>query len=135
MDGQQSGLIVMGWDYSYIGVEKVGELFVLKQAVCKDAEQNAPETIVRLAEIPASRIYEAGLYPNYEREIYLRVKVEKGGVCRFSYSLDGKLYTVAGSPFTARQGKWIGAKVGLFSTAPYGKERGWVDADWFHVEK
>ena len=135
MDGQQSGLIVMGWDYSYIGVEKVGELFVLKQAVCKDAEQNAPETIVRLAEIPASRIYEAGLYPNYEREIYLRVKVEKGGVCHFSYSLDGKLYTVAGSPFTARQGKWIGAKVGLFSTAPYGKERGWVDADWFHVEK
>lgn len=135
MDGQQSGLIVMGWDYSYIGVEKVGELFVLKQAVCKDAEQNTPETIVRLAEIPASRIYEAGLYPNYEREIYLRVKVEKGGVCRFSYSLDGKQYTVAGSPFTARQGKWIGAKVGLFSTAPYGKECGWVDADWFHVEK
>ncbi len=135
MDGQQSGLIVMGWDYSYIGVEKVGELFVLKQAVCKDAEQNTPETIVRLAEIPASRIYEAGLYPNYEREIYLRVKVEKGGVCRFSYSLDGKQYTVVGSPFTARQGKWIGAKVGLFSTAPYGKERGWVDADWFHVEK
>ena len=55
MDGQQSGLIVMGWDYSYIGVEKVDELFVLKQAVCKDAEQNAPETIVRLAEIPAQR--------------------------------------------------------------------------------
>ncbi|MBR2316105.1 MAG: hypothetical protein IKA56_05615, partial [Clostridia bacterium] len=31
--------------------------------------------------------------------------------------------------------KWIGAKVGLFSTAPYGKERGWVDADWFRVTK
>ena len=135
MDGQQSGLIVMGWDYSYIGVEKVGERFILKQAVCKDAEQNTPETAVRLAEIPASRIYEAGLYPNCEREIYLRVKVEKGGICRFSYSLDGKKYMSAGTPFTARQGKWIGAKVGLFSTAPYGKERGWVDADWFHVEK
>jgi len=135
MDGQQSGLIVMGWDYSYIGVEKVGERFILKQVVCKDAEQNTPETAVRLAEIPASRIYEAGLYPNCEREIYLRVKVEKGGICRFSYSLDGKKYTSAGTPFTARQGKWIGAKVGLFSTAPYGKERGWVDADWFHVEK
>ena len=135
MDGQQSGLIVMGWDYSYIGVEKVGERFILKQAVCKDAEQNTPETAVRLAEIPASRIYEAGLYPNCEREIYLRVKVEKGGICRFSYSLDGKKYMSAGTPFAARQGKWIGAKVGLFSTAPYGKERGWVDADWFHVEK
>ena len=115
MDGQQSGLIVMGWDYSYIGVEKVGERFILKQAVCKDAEQNTPETAVRLAEIPASRVYEAGLYPNCEREIYLRVKVEKGGICRFSYSLDGKKYMSAGTPFTARQGKWIGAKVGLFS--------------------
>ena len=135
MDGQQSGLIVMGWDYSYIGVEKAGERFILKQVVCKDAEQNTPETAVRLAEIPASRIYEAGLYPNCEREIYLRVKVEKGGICRFSYSLDGKKYMSAGTPFAARQGKWIGAKVGLFSTAPYGKERGWVDADWFHVEK
>ena len=38
-------------------------------------------------------------------------------------------------PFTARQGKWIGAKVGLFSTTPYGNERGWVDADWFHIDK
>ena len=36
---------------------------------------------------------------------------------------------------TSRQGKWIGAKVGLFSTAPYGKERGWVDADWFRINK
>lgn len=23
----------------------------------------------------------------------------------------------------------------LFSTAPYGKERGWVDADWFRIDK
>ena len=58
-----------------------------------------------------------------------------GGICYFSYSLDGRKYTSAGVPFTARQGKWIGAKVGLFSTAPYGKERGWVDADWFRINK
>ena len=50
-------------------------------------------------------------------------------------SLDGKKYQPAGEPFTARQGKWIGAKVGLFSTAPFGKDRGWVDADWFRIEK
>ena len=29
----------------------------------------------------------------------------------------------------------FGAKVGLFSTAPFGKDRGWVDADWFRIEK
>lgn len=135
MDGQQSGLIVMGWDYSYIAVEKEGERFVLKQVICKDAEQKTPETVTRLTEFPASRSYEAGLLSNNEREIYLRVKVEKGGICHFYYSLDGKKYQQAGKPFTARQGKWIGAKVGLFSTAPFGKERGWVDADWFRFDK
>lgn len=46
-----------------------------------------------------------------------------------------KKYQPVGEPFTARQGKWIGAKVGLFSTAPFGKDRGWVDADWFRIEK
>lgn len=135
MDGQQSGLIVMGWDYSYIAVEKEGEKFVLKQVICKDAEQKSPETVTRLAEFPASRSYEAGLLPNNEIEIYLRVKVAKGGICRFYYSLNGKKYQSTGEPFTARQGKWIGAKVGLFSTAPFGKERGWVDADWFRFDK
>lgn len=133
-DGQQSGLIVMGWDYCYLGVEKEGEHFLLKQTVCKDAEKGNPETVTRLAELPVSRQFQAGLYPNFEREIYLRVTVGQGGICRFSYSLDGKKYLSAGLPFTARQGKWIGAKVGLFSTTPYGKERGWVDADWFRIE-
>ncbi|MDO4165186.1 MAG: glycoside hydrolase 43 family protein [Bacteroides sp.] len=134
-DGQQSGLIVMGWNYCYLGVEKSGEGFVLKQVVCKDAEQGNPETTTLLTELPASRKFEAGLYPNYERDIYLRVNVGKNGLCRFAYSLDGKKFKTVGQAFTARQGKWIGAKVGLFSTTPHGKERGWVDADWFRVTK
>ncbi len=134
-DGQQSGLIVMGWDYCYIGVEKQGEGFVLKQVTCKDAEQGGAETRIQQLNLPASRKFEAGLFPNYERDIYLCVKVEKDAVCRFLYSLDGKKYQPFGESFKARQGKWIGAKVGLFSTTPHGKERGWVDADWFNIDK
>lgn len=134
-DGQLSGLIIMGWDYSWIGVEKQGEKFLLKQAVCKDAEQGNLEQVSTLAVLEPSRKFEAGLFPNYEREIYIRVHVDKGAYCRFSYSLDGKKFTEAGTLFKARQGKWIGAKVGMFSVAPHGKERGWVDVDWFRVEK
>ena len=134
-DGQLSGLIIMGWDYSWIGVEKQGEKFLLKQAVCKDAEQGNLEQVSTLAVLEPSRKFEAGLFPNYEREIYIRVHVDKGAYCRFSYSLDGKKFTEAGTLFKARQGKWIGAKVGMFSVTPHGKERGWVDVDWFHVEK
>lgn len=134
-DGQLSGLIIMGWDYSWIGVEKQGEKFLLKQAVCKDAEQGNLEQVSTLAVLEPSRKFEAGLFPNYEREIYIRVHVDKGAYCRFSYSLDGKKFTEAGTLFKARQGKWIGAKVGMFSVTPHGKERGWMDVDWFRVEK
>ena len=134
-DGQLSGLIIMGWDYSWIGVEKQGEKFLLKQAVCKDAEQGNLEQVSTLAVLEPSRKFEAGLFPNYEREIYIRVHVGKGAYYRFSYSLDGKKFTEAGTLFKARQGKWIGAKVGMFSVTPHGKERGWVDVDWFRVEK
>lgn len=134
-DGQLSGLIIMGWDYSWIGVEKQGEKFLLKQAVCKDAEQGNLEQVSTLAVLEPSRKFEAGLFPNYEREIYIRVHVDKGAYCRFSYSLDGKKFTEAGTLFKARQGKWIGAKVGMFSVTPHGKEHGWMDVDWFRVEK
>lgn len=134
-DGQLSGLIIMGWDYSWIGVEKQEEKFLLKQAVCKDAEQGNLEQVSTLAVLEPSRKFEACLFPNYEREIYIRVHVDKGAYCRFSYSLDGKKFTEAGTLFKARQGKWIGAKVGMFSVTPHGKERGWLDVDWFRVEK
>lgn len=134
-DGQLSGLIVMGWDYSWIGVEKQGEKFLLNQAICKDAERGNLEQVSTLAVLEPSKKFEAGLFPNFEREIYIRVRVGKEAYCRFSYSLDGKKFTEAGTLFKARQGKWIGAKVGMFSVTPHGKERGWVDVDWFHVEK
>ena len=132
-DGQMSGLIVMGWDYAYLGVEKSGEGFILKYVQCKDAEQKTPEKTSVVGILDKCRTFEAGLYPNYEIDIYLRVKVEVGGKCSFYYSTDGKRFHNVGDTFIARQGKWIGAKVGLFSVAPYGKERGWVDADWFRI--
>lgn len=135
MDGQLSGMIVMGWDYTWLGIEKQGENFVLKQGICKDAEHGSPEQVLMLAQLPPSRKFDAGIYPNYEREIYIRLHVGKDALCRFSYSLDGKRFVEIGSVFKARQGKWIGAKMGMFSVTPYGEERGWVDIDWFHVEK
>lgn len=134
-DGQQSGIIVMGWDYCRIALEKQGEGFVLKQIVCKDAEQKNPEKETVIAEIPCSRKIDAGAKPNYECGIYLRVKVGRNGQCTFFYSLDGKKFLSAGNIFKARQGKWIGAKFGFFSCAPFGSDRGWMDADWIKVKR
>ena len=77
----------------------------------------------------------AGSSRNEWQTVYLQVKVRKGAVCTFAYSLDGKKYTTVGESFTARQGKWIGAKVGLFCVTPNEGNRGWADVDWFRMDK
>ena len=83
--------------------------------------------------------------------VYLRVKFScdgrkiaksEGGhdlvvMCDFSYSLDGKKYKKLGKSFQAREGKWIGTKVGMFCTRPAIKanDGGWTDVDWFRITK
>jgi len=67
--------------------------------------------------------------------LHLRVKVSDQALCLFSYSTDVTNFTPAGESFTARPGRWIGAKVGLFAvrSGPT-SENGYADFDWFHVE-
>ncbi|HLP06348.1 MAG TPA: glycoside hydrolase 43 family protein [Paludibacter sp.] len=132
-NGDRAGIIVMGWNYSYLSLVKNGGKVMLEQVVCTDAEQKNPETHKTLGEFDFDKIYRVGSY-NYLKDIYFRVKVEKGGKCTFSYSLDNRKFSVAGDTFVARQGKWIGAKVGVFAVKPYNSgNRGWVDVDWFRV--
>ena len=100
-----------------------------------DAEQQNPEQIKELANIPVKYLKMPGVADNEWQTVYLQVKVRKGAVCTFAYSLDGKKYTTVGESFTARQGKWIGAKVGLFCVTPNEGNRGWVDVDWFRMNK
>lgn len=97
-DGEQAGMIVMGWDYSYLSVRKAGDKFILQQAVCKDAEQQHPEQVKELASFPVEYLKMPGVADNEWKTVYLRVKVAKGAVCTFAYSLDGKKYTAAGEP-------------------------------------
>ena len=68
----------------------------------------------------------------YIESFYAKIEI----IClTFAYSLDGKKYTTVGESFTARQGKWIGAKVGLFCVTPNEGNRGWADVDWFRMNK
>jgi len=48
---------------------------------------------------------------------------------------DGTNFMSAGEPFTARPGRWIGAKLGLFAIrSGAAAENGYADFDWFRVE-
>lgn len=132
-DRQQSGIVVMGRDYFRVAVQKQGDKFIIRCIECHDAENSGQETIVRELPLTDAKAIEAGLYPNYECDIWLRLDVAPDGICRFAYSLDGKKFNDTDVSFKAREGKWIGAKYGIYSIAPASAERGWIDVDSFIV--
>lgn len=122
LENEKAGLVIMGYSYAGIGLLSKKDGIYLTNTVCKDAVKAKPETekIIRNHSVV---------------DIYLRVTVSKGGICRFSYSTDGKLYTETGDPFQAEQGRWIGAKMGLFCTrTSQTNDAGFADIDWFRVE-
>ena len=129
--GVSSGIIVMGWDYCRFGLTETPEGdFRLQLASCQDAETGGRESVEDITVIKPARRYEAGLIPNIELPVKLRVTVGKDAVCRFSYSTDGKKFTDTGKTFKARAGKWIGAKVGFYSVMPASvRDRGWLDVN------
>ena len=122
VEGEKFGLVVMGMDYSYIGVTGKGGKLFISQAAAKDADKGAAE------------IEGAGVESSI-KEIFLRVKVDPGGMCQFSFSSDGKNFQNIGGIFKAREGRWIGAKVGLFFNRPTKfNDAGTADIDWFRFE-
>jgi len=126
-EANRSGLLVMGWDYCHYALRLRGDVFELVQVCCRDAEQGNPETTTVLTTLRPTRIAPTGNTTNTECHLWMRVRCEAGGLCHFAYSLDGKKYIDSGQPFQAREGKWIGARVGLCSVTREGTQRGWVD--------
>lgn len=136
--GERTGLVVMGMDYAGLVLENTDKGIVLSQVECKKADRGGVE------EVHASTGLSDGT-------VYLKVQfrcngdkigASEGGsdqvvMCDFSYSTDGKRYQKFGKQFQAREGKWIGAKVGTFCTRPaiVTNDGGWTDVDWFRVTK
>jgi len=116
------GLVVMGSDYSYLGVRRNATGLTLSQSICKDADQGSAEREAGAVELPGSTFY-------------LRVRITADAMARFSYSTDGRDFKAVGEPFALEPGRWIGTKIGLFAlgTVPV-SEYGYADVDWFRVE-
>ena len=134
-DNQMGGLIMMGLDYSALVAKRVGDEFVLQQLVCHAADKNKPEMATTIATLQPTEKDVIDYKPGIHLDIYLRMVVADGK-CKFYYSLDGRKFRAAGEEFKMREGKWIGAKIGLVSVEPDGNtDRGWVEADWFRVTR
>ena len=122
LQGERAGLIIMGYSYAGIAVKSTSSGLSLVTFSAKNANKGKTET-------------EKNIIPLKQDEVYFRVKVTKGAVCQFSYSLDGRLFTPAGDLFTAEEGQWIGAKAGIFAVRNTQiNDAGYADFDWFRVE-
>ncbi|MDR2474317.1 MAG: glycoside hydrolase 43 family protein [Bacteroidales bacterium] len=122
LKGERTGLVVMGMDYALLSLENRPEGLRLFQNECREAEKGGVEK-------ENASILLTG------NTVYLRVEIQSNAACRFSYSADGKKYQPLGNTFTAKEGKWIGAKVGLFCSRPvHNNDGGRVEIDWFRVE-
>ena len=116
-DGERGGLLMMGRSYSYLAVVRSVTGLRLVRVVCLDAARGDAE-------------YESGTVDLRNTSVYLRLDVNGDGMCRFSYSFDGKRFEALGDSFKAQPGMWIGAKVGLFAI---GSGHGYADYDWFRL--
>ncbi|MES2647454.1 MAG: glycoside hydrolase 43 family protein [Bacteroidota bacterium] len=122
--GEKAGITVMGMSYAALYLKRNKDGIDLVFGEGKNADAGQPETETVISQSASSKIY-------------LRVTVDTGGICRFSYSLDGESFKPAGTDFTAVVGKWKGAKTGIFCVrdASVTNDAGYADFDWFRVEK
>ncbi len=123
-EGKTAGLLVMGADHASLVITNKPDGFYIQMRKAEKAEKGVEEKVLSEAKLKGN-------------EVYFKVKVsEPNALCQFSYSENGKNFTEIGSAFQAKPGKWIGAKVGLYSISTSRAPRGgYADFDWFRITK
>lgn len=121
--GEMAGLVVMGLDYGVITLRNEENGYKLTQAECLKADKGNAEKVNEQVNLSDSTVY-------------LKVKVNSKAQCQFYYSIDGRKFIKIGDLFQAREGKWIGAKIGMFCLRPIkGNDGGSAEIDWFRLDK
>jgi beta-xylosidase len=124
-EGEQAGLLVFGYSYAWIGLKKTAAGQRLVQVTRHEANKKGQDKEIAGVDFAGSKIF-------------LRVTVRGDFVCSFSYSEDGRTFTPFGDSFKAEVGRWVGAKLAIFATAPEstataGKVTGHADYAWFRI--
>ncbi|MGN0051548.1 MAG: glycoside hydrolase 43 family protein [Prevotella sp.] len=151
--GEEAGFIIKGLDYVAIKFVTTKEGCFMRFVKCKDAmkggkevvETEMPMTLVE-QEKPYTQRYAVDDIPqprHATQDIYVRAVVKSAGIgngitssAQFYYSTDGKKFTKIGSPFTVKEGKWIGAKVGYFNCrSSVSNDAAFLDIDWIRFTK
>lgn len=119
--GDQSGFMVLAMDYAALSLTKTDKGFTIAYRQCLQADKGGTEKTLKTIAVQDSLVY-------------FRVEVDSSAVCHFSYSTDNKEFHRFEKPLQGVPGKWIGAKIGLYSSSrqPSG-DAGYTDIDWFRM--
>ena len=151
--GEEAGFIIKGLDYAAIKFVTTKEGCFMRFVKCKDAmkggkevvETEMPMTLVE-QEKPYTQRYAVDDIPqprHATQDIYVNAVVKSAGIgtgitssAQLYYSTDGKKFTKIGSPFTVKEGKWIGAKVGYCNCrSSVSNDAAFLDIDWIRFTK
>ncbi|MEH0153169.1 glycoside hydrolase 43 family protein [Limibacter armeniacum] len=122
MQHERTGLIVMGEDYAHLSMISKADGIYLIYATASDVRHGNKEKVTVIRKLK-------------ENQLHLRVTVSGKGKCRFSFSTDGQAFTEIDEAFTAKPGRWIGAKVGIFAQREAQiNDSGYANYDWFRFE-
>lgn len=120
---ERAGMVIMGTDYAGLTLVNKEDGIYLEYINCLQADKGKAETTLWSVKLDPST-----------RPLFLRVSVNKGAVCSFSYGFDENTFTFLPQTFTAKPGRWIGAKMGLFcSRVTTTNDSGFAEFDWFRV--
>ena len=123
LKNERFGFVLFGADYAYISLEKGEDGIYI---VCKEnirADKNGMET-------------DGAIFPVKGNTFYLELKVEKEGKYRFSFSDNEETSTVVMKRHTAKPGRWVGAKIGMFCLRNnVTNDAGYADIDWLRFDK
>jgi hypothetical protein len=102
--GERAGFILFGKSYAAVELQNTANGLQLNYIVCDKADKGSPEKITTLL-------------TNAPSTIYIRMQITEGAKANFEYSVDGKIFTLIPSSFTAVTGMWVGAKYGFYCAA------------------
>jgi beta-xylosidase len=115
---ERVGFTLFGTDYALLAVQRKADGIYISYSVCMDADKGKEEKEIVTKKISSS-------------DVYFQIRVDKGAIADFSFSEDGKTFERMGAAFKAKPGKWVGAKLGLFSTRiNITNDAGYADIDW-----
>lgn len=145
--GERGGLTVHGINFAWIGLENRAEGVRVVQVHKDDERPGAPIELTSGPVLHQDHIWlkacakpaRVDVPPPDFKPYWPSMLQETRMNVSFSYSLDGVNYAGLGPSFEAKQGRWVGAQVGLFGQAALGTPAavattvGYAEFDWWKV--